>query len=51
MTEKKRNKVRTSITIDPHLLAEIKRDNGSVSAYLEDAARYYRSQGSPKLEE
>ena len=40
----KKNKVRTSITIDPDLLAEIRKDakQQSVSAYIETALRSYR---------
>lgn len=42
MAEKK-NKVRTSITIDPDLLADVRKDaTQSVSAYIEQALRTYR---------
>lgn len=47
MTEKKNNKVRTSITIDPELLAEIRKDaDQSVSSYIERALREYRKSRS-----
>jgi len=43
MTTDKKNKVRTSITIDPDLLASVRKDaEHSVSAYIEDALRFYR---------
>lgn len=43
----KKNKVRTSITIDPDLLAEIRKDaEQSVSAYIERAVRFYREHAS-----
>jgi hypothetical protein len=39
----KKNKVRTSITLDPDLLADIRKDaEQSVSAYIETALRSYR---------
>lgn len=53
MDEKKKNKVRTSITIDPDLLAEVRKDaEQSVSSYIEKAILFYRrahSSGSDDL--
>ena len=41
----KKNKVRTSITIDPDLLAAVRKDaEQSVSAYIEKALRCYRKE-------
>lgn len=41
--EKDDNKVRTSITISPELLNEVRRDaKHSVSAYIEQAIRFFR---------
>jgi len=40
----KKNKVRTSITIDPDLLDQVRKSaENSVSAYIEEALRYYRA--------
>ncbi len=40
----KKNKVRTSITIDPDLLASVRKDAvHSVSAYIEDALKFYQA--------
>jgi hypothetical protein len=45
MNEKK-NKVRTSITIDPDLLANVKKSaENSVSAYIERALRAFQEKG------
>ena len=46
--EKKKNKVRTSITIDPDLLNAVRRDAAlqSVSAYIEEAVKFFREHHS-----